>query len=258
MTTGPGKCSGPPPAWVTDVGEIVLPGVRAVVSAEETGEPLAIVAGGREPSPQWLRKFLPGKDLWCADSGLIPCMKAGFTPSRLLGDGDSTPGALWEKVVSAGTTAVESFPADKDYTDLQLAFFRAAGEERRSVIVSGCWGGRFDHLWSAVHSALWAAERGVRVLAFADHLEILFLVYGGEEWILEITDVRYSVLSLLPLGGECGGVFLEGTKWTLNNAVLVPWRPFAVSNSLREKEKPRISVREGILGVYLGTGEKAD
>ncbi|MBL3538936.1 thiamine diphosphokinase [Aminivibrio sp.] len=242
---------------MTDVGEIVLPGVRAAVSADVSREPLVIVAGGREPSPQWLREFLPGKEVWCADSGLVPCMKAGFTPSRLLGDGDSTPPDLWEQVASAGTTVVESFPADKDFTDLQLAFFRAAGEGQRTVIVSGCWGGRFDHLWSAVHSALWAAERRVRVLAFADHLEVLFLVHGGEKWQLDVTDERYSVLSLLPLGGECGGVFLEGTKWTLDDAELVPWQPFAVSNRLVEKEKPGISVRKGILGVYLGSGEKA-
>jgi len=241
----------------TDVGEIVLPGVRASFSDGGPGEPLVIVAGGREPSLSWLRDLLPGKELWCADSGLVPCMKAGFTPSRLLGDGDSTPPALWEQVALAGTTAVESFPADKDFTDLQLAFFRAAGEGRREVIVSGCWGGRFDHLWSAVHSALWADERGVRVLAFADHLEVLFLVHGGEEWELDVTAGSYSVLSLLPLGGKCRGVFLEGTKWELKNAGLLPGRPFAVSNRLVDKEKPRISVREGILGVYLGSGEKA-
>lgn len=257
MTRGPGTCSVPPPARVTDVGEIVFPGVRAAFSIDGPDEPLVIVAGGREPSVQWLREVLPGKELWCADSGLVPCMKAGFTPSRLLGDGDSTPPALWAQVASAGTTAVESSPADKDYTDLQLAFFRAAGEGRRKVIVSGCWGGRFDHLWSAVHSALWAAEKGVRILAFADQMEVLFLVHGGEEWELDVMAGSHSVLSLLPLGGKCDGVLLEGTKWTLKNAVLLPGRPFAVSNRLVEKEKPRISVREGILGVYLGSGEKA-
>ena len=112
-------------------------------------------------------------------------------------------------------------------------------------------------MWSAVYSALWAAEKGVRVLAFADHKEILILIHGGEAMELDVSNGDEAVLSLLPLGGKCRGVFLEGVKWGLKDACLETGRPFAVSNRFLEKEKPRISVSEGILGVYIGTGEKA-
>ena len=90
---------------------------------------------------------------------------------------------------------IDKYPSDKDFTDLQLALFRAGEEGYSSVLVSGCWGGRFDHLWSVVHSAVWARERGTRVLAFADHDEVLFLLSGGEEWKINVTRRKGAVLS---------------------------------------------------------------
>lgn len=233
------------------MGEILLPGLAARTTVNFTS-PLAIVAGGRPPLASWLKEFLHGRELWCADSGLAPCVKAGFWPSRLVGDGDSAPPSLWEEALS-GKTEVEVFPADKDYTDLQLALFRAGETGRRHVIVSGCWGGRFDHLWSAVNSALWALKKGTRVLAFADHSETLFLLLGGETWEIDGGSGLYDVLSLIPLGGDCRGVTLEGARWTLSGETLSPHRPFAVSNRFLDGKKPRISLEKGILGVYVGT-----
>jgi thiamine pyrophosphokinase len=49
------------------------------------------------------------------------------------------------------TTLVKEFPVAKDHTDLQLLL---AGIAAGPVVYlcSGVWGGRFDHLYSAVHS----------------------------------------------------------------------------------------------------------
>lgn len=236
--------------------QIILPRMKALASPFGDGrEELVIVAGGRPPEIQWLKDFLPGRALWCADSGVLPCLEAGIRPSRLLGDGDSTPSPLWKSLADEGTI-VETFPVHKDFTDLQLALFRAGEEGWKKVIVSGCWGGRFDHLWSAIQSALWAAEKDVRVLAFADHLETLFLLRGGEEWEIEIIPPEETLLSLIPLGEKCEGVCLTGTKWPLDDANLLPGRPFAISNLALKNKKPRISLKKGILGVYLWTGDE--
>lgn len=233
------------------MGEILLPGLKAASSAS-FDPPLAIVAGGRPPAASWLKEFLPDRELWCVDSGLAPCVGAGFWPSRLIGDGDSAPPDLWEEALS-GKTEVEVFPVDKDYTDLQLALYRACETGKKHVVVSGCWGGRFDHLWSAINSALWALRHGVRVLAFADQAEALFLAAGGETWEVEVGPGSYDVLSLIPLGGDCAGVTLEGVRWPLKDVTLSPERPFAVSNRFLESKKPRITLKKGILGVYVGT-----
>ncbi len=173
MTRGQGKCSGLPPARVTDVGEIVLPGVRASFSDGGPGEPLVIVAGGREPSLPWLRDLLPGKELWCADSGLVPCMKARLTPSRLLVTGTARR-RPWEQVALAETTGRRVFPRRQGFLDLLLAFFRAERRKPAGGHRFGLDGGRFDPLWS--QSIPLVGREGRLGACVCDHLEVLFLV----------------------------------------------------------------------------------
>ena len=236
----------------TEMGTLILPGIAAEFSFGNAENPLVFISGGRPPSLLWMKEFFPGKELWCIDSGLVPCLEAGFLPSRLIGDGDSTPPGLWEKAVREGVRA-ERFPRDKDLTDLQLAFLTAGKEQPlRRAVVTGCWGGRFDHLWSGIYSAFWAKEEGLRILAFADGRETLFLLSGEEEMELKINDREGKNLSLLPLGGDCSGVTISGVQWELGDAELLQRRPFAVSNMIMENKTPRISLKKGTLGVYCG------
>ena len=46
---------------------------------------------------------------------------------------------------------IETYPVDKEYTDLQLTL-RRIGETYSSpeVVLTGCWGGRLDHTWSNI------------------------------------------------------------------------------------------------------------
>ena len=230
-----------------------LPGVNFRFQGPYSEPPLVILAGGRRPSLRWMRQFLPGKEIWCADSGLVACLRSGFFPSRLIGDGDSTPPELWAWAVERGAT-VSRHPREKDLTDLQLAFF-AAAEERpgRPVVVAGCWGGRFDHLWANVFSVLWAEDRGTRVLAFADHREAMFFLRGGEGVELEIRARCETVLSLLSLSEACSGVAVRNVRWEMDNATLRQDRPYTVSNRQEGRDsRPSISLRSGHLAVYCG------
>ncbi len=254
MTRAPeGFCSGPAAEpGTTDMGALLLPGICAKFSFGGTENPLIFVSGGRPPALSWMKAFFPGKELWCVDSGLIPCLEAGFLPSRLIGDGDSTPPEIWEKASREGVR-IEQFPRDKDQTDIQLAFLRAGEEKiRNNAVVTGCWGGRFDHLWSGIYSYFWAREKGLRILAFADEREVLFLLEGDEAVDLNIEETEGKNLSLLPLGGDCFGVTIRGVQWELEDAELLQGRPFAVSNRILKGKTPRISLKTGTLGVYCG------
>ncbi len=234
------------------MGTLLLPGLAAEFSFGGTENPVVFVSGGRPPSLPWMKDFFPGKELWCVDSGLVPCLEGGFLPSRLIGDGDSSPPLLWEKALRKGVKT-ERFPRDKDLTDLQIAFLTAGRElPGRSAVVTGCWGGRFDHLWSGVCSALWAREEGLRILAFADGQEVLFFLSGGEEMELTAEAAEGKNLSLLAIGGDCSGVALRGVQWELEDAEILQRRPFAVSNRFLKNKTPRISLKEGTLGVYCG------
>ncbi len=234
-----------------DVGTLRLPDLQIdYTEGGPSGDLLVLVAGGRAPTKGWMRSFFPEKRLWCADSGLVACLRAGFTPERLVGDGDSTPSAAWELAEERGVV-VERHSPHKDFTDLQLALFAAGRNGCREVVVTGCWGGRFDHLFSAVFSSLWAEEEGAVVRAFADHKETLLLLRGGETAQLILKGRRDAVLSLLSLSAVCSGVGLRNTLWELEGERLFQGRPFSVSNRPGTKGNPTVTVGEGLLGVYL-------
>ncbi len=231
--------------------ELALPQVRAVFrvcgDASSRSRPPLLVLGGRAPEPAWLRQVAAGRAVWALDRGADACRAAGVVPDRLLGDFDSVSDEARDWAVGLGA-ATDRYSPDKDDTDFQLALKLLAGD----VLVTGCWGGRFDHAFSNVFSSLWAMERGVRVLCFADELEVLFPLKGPAELELDFPN-RPSALSLLPLTAFCEGVSIENTKWPLEEAVLPQACPRAVSN-VPVGRGVTVSVRGGVLGVYAERG----
>lgn len=233
--------------------ELVLPRTRATWNEEGRGVSLPsrvplLVLGGRAPDPEWLGRMACGREVWALDRGTDACRAAGVLPSRVLGDFDSISNESREWVEERGV-AVDRYNPDKDDTDFQLALKLLVGD----ALVTGCWGGRFDHAFSNVFSSLAARERGVRVLCFADEREVLFPLRGLSTLELEFW-ASPSALSLLPLTAACKGVFVENAKWPLEDAVLLQSSPCAVSN-VPLGDKVRVSVREGVLGVYGVWGE---
>ena len=164
-------------------------------------------------------------------------------PTRILGDFDSVSEGAREWAERMGARADRYSPA-KDDTDFQLALRLLSGD----VVVTGCWGGRFDHAFSNVFSSLWAMERGVRVLWFADEREVLFPLRGPAKLELNF-EIPPSVLSLLSLTASCGGVSIENVKWPLDEVDLAQGSPREISN-VPLGRLVRVEVRSGVLGVY--------
>lgn len=189
-----------------------------------------------------------GRTVWAADRGVDACMSASVTPSRVLGDFDSISkeGEAWLKHLGA-QIEVERFTVDKDYTDFQLCLNHIKGD----LLVTGCWGGRFDHTFANIFSTLWGLELGVKIRAFADESEVLIPLVAEEQVaVLELHLLsEVSVISLLPLSDLCEGVELRGAKWELTGATLAQGRPYAVSN-VSTGEKISVKIERGVIGVY--------
>lgn len=227
--------------------QLELPRMRALLrrhgEAPSSSPPPLLVLGGRAPDPDWLRKVSLGRETWALDRGADACRAAGVVPSRILGDFDSvSDGAReWAERMGAKT---DRYTPDKDDTDFQLALRLLSGD----VVVTGCWGGRFDHAFSNVFSSLWAMERGVRVLWFADEREVLFPLRGPAKLELDF-EIPPSALSLLSLTASCEGVSIENVKWPLDEADLAQGSPREISN-VPLGRPVRVEVRSGVLGVY--------
>lgn len=206
---------------------------------------IVLVLGGRPPSPSWLCEVAKDKEVWAVDSGAEICMRAGVMPSRAIGDFDSIS-ARAQAWLKSFSVPFEKYSADKDLTDFQLALQLAS--DYKVALVTGCWGGRFDHAFSNIFSLFWSARQGTSVCAFADDTEVLVPLEGAAS--LEIRFLsRPCAVSLLPLTPLCEGVSIKGTKWELQEVSLSQGYPYAISNEAL-RDRINVCLSSGFLGLY--------
>jgi thiamine pyrophosphokinase len=199
--------------------------------------------GGRRPDARWLKDFASrnADDVWAVDSGVGACREAGLCPGVLIGDMDSATQSDIEWAIESGASEFRS-PRDKDDTDFQLALELLAKKNRDdTLLVSGCFGGRLDHMFSALYS--FASSRS---LCMADETEGVLLVHDSARAVFK---KRPLAISLLPLSDECAGVSIVGVKWPLDGATLYRNRPWAVSNET-DSDEVLVSCASGLLGFY--------
>jgi thiamine pyrophosphokinase len=212
--------------------------------------------GGRPPDAKWASD-LAGRNnprIWAVDSGVSACRAAGLVPSVLIGDKDSAVPDDWEWAASLGARE-NIYDRDKDRTDFQLALSLFEDEERRNaslcpraLIVSGCFGGAFDHLTSTFCTL--ASTGGGFFRCMMDETEGAVFLYPGDEAVLKFSDLPKAV-SLLPVTDVCREVRISGVKWPLCGVTLERGFPWTVSNETNAPGEPvAASCEEGILALY--------
>jgi thiamine pyrophosphokinase len=188
--------------------------------------------GGRAPDAEWLADLAcRGRaEVWAVDSGVAACRAACLVPSEILGDRDSASPRDWEWALSKGARE-RRYDADKDRTDFQLAlsiFEKKVGDAgaKRVLLVSGCFGGAFDHLLSIFDTL--AYGEGDYFRCMIDDREGAFFLREGESATIEFAPAPEAV-SLLPVSETCR-VGLSGVKWPLAGEKLERKYPWTVSN----------------------------
>jgi len=206
------------------------------------------VLGGREPSVDWLSALTFQDEVWAVDGGVNVCDTAGIVPSMLVGDGDSADNDIWNKVSKNGITQIAKYERDKDLTDFQLALeLFSKNRKGNGLFLTGCFGGRFDHLWSTVISFVKPAD--YKAVGMADDKEGMIIMSGGECCSLTFEKMPGTV-SLLPLSKRCQGVDISGTKWELENAELEYFKPYSISNRVDEELRVEAHIRNGQMALY--------
>ena len=203
------------------------------------------ITGGRPPLNSWLRTAAKDCIIWCIDRGIDSCRSAGLIPEHLFGDGDSASKEGWDWAVSQ-KIPIEKYQSEKDFTDTQLALEYASRDPEAMVVLTGCFGKRFDHLYSTFFSC----SHSKMPICLADEQEVLFPLTSGNELTI-IPERRPLALSLLPITAVCSGVNITNVRWPLQNAELNQAFPNAVSNRIKGEAPVRVSLSDGILGVYM-------
>lgn len=203
------------------------------------------VSGGRIPSREFFLEVASGRKIFCIDKGIEICRACGIIPDILIGDFDSAESSAvdWAR---AKNISVEQYPVDKDLTDTQLALKRATeifGEH--VAILTGAFGGRFDHLYSTIFTCAAANQK----IFLADEREIIFYLRGGESAEIKFFQTPLAV-SLLPITSTCAGVTIKNVRWELDGATLTQNFPYAVSNRVAS-DKISVGVEIGTLAIYF-------
>ena len=174
-----------------------------------------------------------------ADSGYKNARALGVTPHILLGDFDSLGGA--ELPESIETLQV---PAEKDFTDTQLAVDTAVKKGAVEIIIIGGLSGRLDHTMSNLAILEDLYEKRIHAVIADGYNRVRYL--DSTSTLIARSGYRY--LSLLCLSKKVKGVSVEGCKYPLANARLSRNFQFAISNEI-VGNCALISVRKG--GIYV-------
>lgn len=206
---------------------------------------------GASPAPgaaELLSRLARDSDFVIAvDGGADVCSAARVEPDVVLGDFDSVSAATLSAARLRGADLV-GFPADKDETDLELAFEEARRLGATHVALTAVSGGRLDHLLAVVATLRSNADLTPELVEPESHA-----------WVMTQTarptlSVRGTgtVLSLLPLTGTAI-VSVSGVRWPLDRARLTDCEARGVSNVV-SSEVASVEVHDGLVLVVTLAG----
>ena len=157
-----------------------------------------------------------------ADSGYITAKALGERVDVLLGDFDSYTDPLPENV------EIIKVPAEKDFTDTQLAVSEAVKRGADDIVIIGGLAGRLDHTLS-----------NMSILSDLSKMHIHAVMTDGKNRVRYLNSTstllaksHFDYVSLIAISEKLKGVSIEGCKYPLKNATLTRSNQYAVSNEI--------------------------
>ena len=217
------------------------------METEDKKKHILIISGGSIDA-DFTRRYLAERTydmIISADSGMEFCRKTGILPDLILGDFDSASSRTLDFFKEECPDRIEAFPAEKDWTDTELALMRALDAGADQITILGATGTRLDHVAGNIHLLKKALDAGV--LAFLVDKNNRIRMTDGPVKLLKKTQFGKYV-SLLPFSSRVTGLTLRGFAYGLEDFDLSWGRTLGISNEIQEEEA-LITFREGILLV---------
>lgn len=192
----------------------------------------AVLLGGTLEIDDRVLELIQGARVIAADGGMRHAQALGVLPEVWVGDFDSTPDGLSE--FHAATPRMP-FPAEKNFTDGELAIEQAIERGATRLVLIGSFGGeRTDHALSHLLLAVTLAERGFEVVLTSGQEEAVPLLPGTRELDLPAGSL-FSVIAFSALTG----LSLAGAKYPLDQADIA----FGASRTISNVAEGPVSVR---------------
>lgn len=204
-----------------------------------------VVGSGSVESDELLIDIASSSQLLvCADGGAFYFQRAGITPNVLIGDFDSIKPSFLELYKNLGVEIVK-YPANKDYTDMELALKYAVKQGATRIFLMGAIGSRMDHSLSNIqllHKLLDVSVEGIIV----NENNYIYLINSN----IELCKKDGYKLSLVPASEKVEGVTTQGLAYPLKDAEMHMGNGLGISNEF-VNEKASISIKKGRLYVIV-------
>jgi thiamine pyrophosphokinase len=195
-----------------------------------------ILLGGDLDATTTLVEAVHATRVIAADAGMRHAVALGVVPELWVGDFDSVPDGLPQPLAQVPR---ETFPADKDMTDGELAVDAALRRGATGLLLAGAFGGpRIDHAFLHLTLGLRLAEKGHSVVLSSGNQEGRPLLPGTARFDYP-AGTLFSVIAFTPLTG----LTIDGAKWPLDRRAMDFGSSLTISNEVR-----------GPLAVTIGEG----
>jgi thiamine pyrophosphokinase len=198
---------------------------------------IVIFANGRM---DWPFEIQNDDFIIAADGGARHCLERQIRPDIVIGDMDSLSASDIARLETDGAEII-TFPARKDFTDLELALRKAQELDASEVLLLGALGARWDQ---TIANLLLPSAYATMCIRLLDGPQEISFLRGGEE--LELAGQPGDTVSLIPLAGDATGVATQNLEYPLNGDRLVFGGSRGVSNVLTAKSA-KVSLQEGLL-----------
>lgn len=206
----------------------------------------AFIYTGGAIDPKNITEHPKGDDLViAADSGYDNANLLGEKPTVLLGDMDSISNDRIPDDIE-----VLKVPAQKDFTDTQLAVDTAIKRGAREIVIIGGLDGRLDHTLSNLAILEDLYKKGIFAHITNGYNRVRFI--DSTSTLLPRSGFGY--FGLLCFSEKAKGVSIEGAKYPLKNARIERTFQFAISNEIIGN-CALISVRKGSLYIVESTAK---
>jgi len=204
-----------------------------------------IFGGGDAPRAEFVKNLIKKDDyIICLDKGLEYAAAAGITPSVILGDFDSVSEDILKKYKSKGIS-IREYPAQKDFTDMELGISEAIRAGVQELIMLAALGGRADHMMGNIDNMLQALEKGIQA-AIYDEKQHIYLINTCRSFHYK----KGAIISLLAFSNKVEGVTTGNLEYPLKNEILVKGYSRGISNIFSE-DMAIIELSSGILQVVV-------
>lgn len=133
------------------------------------------------------------------------------------------------------------YPAEKNYTDGEIAVRRAIKRGADEIAIYGGFGGRSDHFLGNLHLLRLAHDLGAHAKMIAPKESITY----GEGYI-DLSGLNGQTLSIVPFGGDAHIIESSGLKYPLMELDLKYGSTRGISN-IAVSDKAHIVARGGVL-----------